>query len=278
MDSVSVRNLEQIQETDGDGRSARVATLFLAGIGGAALVVAGVFALKQAEAPAQSKVDPLAALVARSKDPGAVPPETVKGSEVTFPAVLSDSERPTTALAAVKDERGRLVPPESAAGSSLLTAPPPAADKLPVVPLPVGDLLDQTAVTEQPKDALTRLATEVSRSPEGALVTAGSEGGFQLQIASFKDQADADRLVGELQRRGHRAYRQAAYVSDRGLWHRVRIGPFKSKLQATRAKAEFDEKERMSSFVVDPDRVKRQEELRELKQSKLAARARAAEE
>jgi cell division septation protein DedD len=103
----------------------------------------------------------------------------------------------------------------------------------------------------------------------------GGDGGYQLQVASFKDQADADHFVEELLKRGHRAYRQPAYVADRGLWHRVRIGPFKTKLAAEKYKADFDRRERMSAFLVDPEKVKRQEELR---QSKLAARAQAAEQ
>jgi DedD protein len=276
MDSVNVRNLEQIQETDGDGRSARAATLLLAGVGGAAIVIAAVLTMKQSEPPTQAKGDPLAALVAKAKHPEGSQPETVQRSEVTFPSILSDSERPTTALAAVKDERGHLIAPDSVpADPGLPLAPPPAADKLPVVPLPAGTLLDATSVTLQPKDGLTALAVEVSKAESGAIVVPGAEGGFQLQVASFKDQAEADRFVGELQKRGHRAYRQASYVADRGLWHRVRIGPFKTKLAAAKYKADFDKKERMSAFLVDPDKVKRQEEL---KASKLAARARLEEQ
>jgi DedD protein len=275
MDSVNVRNLEQIQEADGDGRGTRVATVFLAGVGGAALVIAAVLTMKQSAPPSESKEDPLAALVAKAKRPEATPPESVHPSEVTFPSILSDSERPTTALAAVKDERGHLVAPTGIPEPAASIAPPPPADKLPVVPLPAGTLLDETAVTKQPKDQLTLLATEVSRIDAAPAVMGGGEGGFQLQIASFKDQGDADRFVEDLKKRGHRAYRQPAYVSDRGLWHRVRIGPFKTKLAAEKYKSDFDKKERMSSFLVDPEKVKRQEEMRA---SKLAARAQAQEQ
>jgi len=275
MDSVSVRNLEQIQEAESDGRSARAATLLLAGIGGAAIVIALVLTFKQSEPPAEAKGDPLAALVAKAKRPEATPPESVQRSEVTFPSILSDSDHPTTALAAVKDERGHLVAPDPLAAPEAPLAPPPPADRLPVVPLPVGTLLDATSVTTQPKDGLTALAAEVSKAPETAAAIPGMEGGFQLQVASFKDQGDADRLVAELLKRGHRAYRQASYVGDRGLWHRVRIGPFKTKLLAEKYKAEFDQKERMSAFLVDPDKVKRQEEMRA---SKLAQRARTEEQ
>lgn len=275
MDSVNVRNLEQIQEAEGDRRSARAATLLLAGVGGAALVIAVVLTLKQSEPGIQAQGDPLAELVAKAKRPETTPPEAVQRSEVTFPSILSDSARPTTALAAVKDERGHLIDPNSVTDTALPLAPPPPADKLPVVPLPAGTLLDATPVTLQPKDALTALAVEVSKADGPTAAMAGAEGGFQLQVSSFKDQGDADRFVAELQKRGHRAYRQASYVADRGLWHRVRIGPFKTKLAAEKYKSEFDKKERMSAFVVDPDKVKRQEELRA---SKLAARARIEEQ
>jgi cell division septation protein DedD len=270
MDSVNVRNLEQIQEDDADGRTTRAATLVLAGVGGAALVVAAVLALRQSAPPSESKTDPLAALVQKAKRPDVAPPDTVDRAEATFPSILSDSERPTTALAAVKDERGHLVAPGAVPEPAATIAPPPPADKLPVVPLPAGTLLDETAVTREPKDPLTALAVEVSKVDSAAPAMPGGEGGFQIQVASFKEQAEADQFVLALRKRGHRAYRQSAYVSDRGLWHRVRIGPFKTKLQAEKYKADFDRKERMSTFLVDPDKVKRQEEARA---GKLATRA-----
>lgn len=275
MDSVNVKDLEQIQEAEGNPRTARAATLLLSGLGGAALVVATVFAMKQGAPPAESKADPLAALVARAKQPEANPPEAVRRTDVTFPSLLSDSDRPTTALAAVKDERGRLVPPPEGPARTGSALPPLPKDKLPVVPLPAGTLLDATPVTTRPKDELTVLAGEVSKVETDAPALAGMDGGYQLQVASFKDQADAEKYVAELQKRGHRAYRQGAYVADRGLWHRVRIGPFKTKLAAAKYKDEFERKERMTAFLVDPDRVKRMEELRA---SKLASRAGAQEQ
>jgi cell division septation protein DedD len=265
----NVRNLEQIQETDHEGSSTRLATIMLAAIFGAAVVATGIFTFKQSAPPKESKADPLASLVQKAKHPETTPPEAVHPSEVTFPSILSDSERPTTALAAVKDERGHLVGPSDAPPPVPALPPPPAAEKLPVVPLPAGTLLDATSVTTEPKDRLVALASDVSKVT-GPLAMPGTEGGYQLQVASFRDQPDADRLVEELRKRGHRAYRQAAYVADRGLWHRVRIGPFKTKIAAEKYKSEFDGKERLSAFLVDPEKVKRQEEIRA---SKLAARA-----
>jgi hypothetical protein len=89
------------------------------------------------------------------------------------------------------------------------------------------------------------------------------------RTASSSGAPDADRLVEDLRRRGHRAYRAVAQVPERGLWHRVRIGPFKSKYEATRYKADFERVERVSPFVVDPDKVKQAEDIRAMR---LAAR------
>jgi cell division septation protein DedD len=139
-----------------------------------------------------------------------------------------------------------------------------------VVPLPVGEMLGATPVTTEPKDGLVALAADKSKVPEnGELAPPGMDGGFQLQVASFKDQADADRLVADLRKRGHRAYRIAANVPERGIWHRVRIGPFKTKFEANKYKAELERTERIEPFLVDPDKVKQAADIRA---ARLAAR------
>jgi DedD protein len=271
MDPVNVRHLDQIQEDDPRRRPSRLPALLLASIGGAALVTAFVATSKRTDAPAVSKQDPLAALVAEARSSSATPAERLDGREVSFPKILSDEARPTTALAAVKDERGRLVEqPELAAGAA--TVPPPPTDKLPVVPLPVGTLLGSTSVTTDPKDELSALAAGAAKTgDDSALAPPGSDGGYQIQVASFQRAEDADAFVQDLRKRGHSAFRQPAYVPERGLWHRVRIGPFKSKFAAEQYAKKFEKTERVAPFVVDPHKVKQQEEIRA---AKLAARKR----
>lgn len=279
MQPVNVRNLDDIQEEERASKTSRFAALLLASLAGAAIVTAVVLASKKNTPPAQPARDPLADLVAEAKGRGTAA-DKLGTREVSFPGILSDDSTPTTALAAVRDERGRLVA-QADASAAPAAAPPPANDRLPVVPLPVGDLLGATPVTTQPKDDLVALAAGRSKVPEGAeLAPSGMDGGYQLQVASFKEQVDADRLVEDLRRRGHRAYRQAANVPERGIWHRVRIGPFKTKFEAVKYKGEFERVERMSPFLVDPDKVKQAEEnramrlaAREKKDKKRAARA-----
>ncbi|HEV8248014.1 MAG TPA: SPOR domain-containing protein [Polyangiaceae bacterium] len=263
MDSVSVRNLEQIQEDENGARPSRLGALLLASLAGAAIVTAGVVMAGRSGPPSKALSDPLSALVAQSKSQPA-PAEELQGRDVSFPSILSDSDRPTTALAAVKDEHGRLVKQgEGELGASSQSGPPLASDRLPVVPLPIGDLLHETSVTSEPKDSLTALAADAARLPDDAALAApGMEGGFQLQVASFKDQPDADKLVEDLRKRGHHAFRQAAYVPERGLWYRVRIGPFKSKLEASAYKEKFERSERITPYIVDPEKVKQAEAQR----------------
>jgi len=265
MQPVNVRNLEQIQEQDGRG-SSRLGALLLSAVATAAIVTSGLVMAKRKAPAAVSSADPLAALVASTQ--AHLPAERLERKDVTFPGVLSDKASPTTALAAVKDERGRLVDQTTQAAGSDGTAPPAALDRLPVVPLPVGAMLSATSVTTEPKDRLTSLAADAARAAdetqvsEGNVAPPGADGGFQLQVASFKDQTDADKLVESLRRRGHRAFRQAAYVPERGLWYRVRIGPFKSRFEAQKYKATFEQSERVSPFLVDPEKVKQVEAQR----------------
>lgn len=268
MESVNVRNLDDIQEEERGVRGTRLLSLVLASLAGAAIVTAGVVVSKRSGGEAKDTRDPLAELVQQAKT-NAQTSDKLETKDVSFPGILSDQAKPTTALAAVKDERGRLVQQEPEAMAET-TPPPAAADRLPVVPLPVGDLLSATPVTTAPKDGLTALAADASKVSDGGnLAPSGAEGGFQLQVASFKDQPDADRLVEDLRRRGHRAYRLAAQVPERGVWHRVRVGPFKTKFEAMKYKAEFERVERVSPFVVDPDKVKQAADLRAMR---LAAR------
>ncbi|HEX2731634.1 MAG TPA: SPOR domain-containing protein [Polyangiaceae bacterium] len=257
---MNVRNLEQIQEESGRG-GLPFGTLLLSALAGGALVVAAMATFQRAEPPRQATQDPLAELIERSQQAPKATPLVVPEANVTFPRTLSDDGSPTTALAAVKDEQGRLL--ERVAPS--IEAPKAGpADALPKAPLPAGDLLGATKVTTAPSDELGQLAKSVS-DDQGELAPPGEQGGYEIQVASFQNPVEADAFVEELRKRGHRAYRQAAYVPDRGLWHRVRIGSFKYKVQALEYQKKLERDERISGFLVDPDQVKRQEAIRDAK-------------
>ncbi|MFO0553896.1 MAG: SPOR domain-containing protein [Polyangiaceae bacterium] len=249
-----IRNLDEIQEADHAPRSSKLGALVLASLGGACVVLAAVVILKRPPKTAPVNDDPLGALVDKSH--GDEP--SSDGVEVTFPKLLGDADRPTTALHAIRDDKGKrggdddgfTLPPGHP------TTPPPAGDRLPVVPLPAQQLLAEAGKeTEGRTDVLTTYAREATRET-GTEVEAGKAGGFQLQVSSFKTDEEAQAFAAALRRRGHHAYVEAAQVKGRGTWHRVRIGPFKYKRSAEVYRQEFEAKERVVTFIVSPPKTK----------------------
>lgn len=260
MQSVNYRNLEQIREDNGRRKGTTTLALLLLAAGSCAVIIAFVVGANSRGKTRESNVDPLAELAAKSKSE-AINPDRLHG-KLGFPSVLSDAEKPTTALAAVKDDRGRLITEPVA--SAVNTVPSIPSGALGNQPIPAGDILRATTVTTQPKDELTKLAVTLSQPGDtGEVAPEGHDGGFQIQVASFRNAEDANSFVDDLRRRGHKAYKQAAYVPDRGLWHRVRIGPFKTKYDATLYKVELERTEKIAGFVVDPEHQKRVAQDRE---------------
>ena len=261
MDASAVRNLDQIQEDDPGARPSRAGALVLASLSGACIVFAAVLLLRSPPRAKVQSTDPLGDLVARARPGGEAAPADGVGQEVTFPGLLSDAKRPTTALEAIRDGRAGPALAGAAASSSALpfelppgapTTPPPAADRLPVVPLPAQNVLEGQTSDPPAGDTLANMARRAAREPSGEASPAGTPGGYQLQVSSFKTQGEAEGFAGALRRRGHKAYVEPAHVKGRGLWYRVRVGPFKYRHSAVIYRQEFEAKERMVTFIVDP--------------------------
>ncbi|HSO00443.1 MAG TPA: SPOR domain-containing protein [Candidatus Nanopelagicales bacterium] len=252
VDPGAIRNLDEIQEAEVGPRPSRAGALVLASLGGACIVFAAVALLR---APARERpipADPLGDLVARTHPAGVkIEKKPSIGQDVTFPGILSDDESPTTALEAVRERPKPSPESELALPPGAPTTPPTAADRLPVVSLPAQIMLGPAAPA---KDTLTEMARHVSRE-EGQEVTPGAPGGYQLQVSSFKEQPEAEKFAAALRRRGHKAYVEPAYVKGRGLWHRVRIGPFKHKHSAVLYRQDFEAKERLVTFIVEPPKT-----------------------
>src|SRR5687767_8873522 len=115
MKSGLLRNVEQIQEAEAKPRVSRAGTLLLAVLGTACIIFAAVTHARRKAAPAARTFDPLSELVAQAKAPAASGRTAeLGGTDVTFPGLLSDEGRTTTALAAVRGAS----PPNKAAEMS----------------------------------------------------------------------------------------------------------------------------------------------------------------
>ncbi|MBX3186922.1 MAG: SPOR domain-containing protein [Labilithrix sp.] len=258
MDQGSVRNLEQIQENDGEARTPRGVTLLLVALGGACIVFAGLAIGGRRASPTAQKVDPLGDLVTQQAKIGHASPKGTDLStrEVTFPGILSDEGAPTTALAAVKGGSRAQVDPSAAIALNVQGSPPPPTERLPVVPLPAQNVIEASPVVTRPRDSLTRAASDAAQisSAQAPAAPPGREGGYQLQVSSFRTQNEADSFASQLRARGHKAYVVEAHVPGRGTWFRVRIGPFTSQHAASAYRANFEGREHVVPFIVPPSK------------------------
>jgi DedD protein len=252
-----VKNLEQIQETDADTRPGKGTTLAFVALGGACVLFAALALTGRGSRPDVKKTDPLGELVLQKtksdKANGAPKPTELSTKDVTFPGILSDDNSPPTALAAVRGNKDT----SPLAGVRAPEMPPPASDRLPVVPLPAANLLEATPMVTRPRDALTRAASDNAQMksvPEGPSAPQGKEGGYQLQVSSFRTREEAEGFATQLRARSHKAYVTEAHVAGRGTWFRVRIGPFASQHAAAQYRAGFEGREHVVPFIVPPQK------------------------
>lgn len=70
--------------------------------------------------------------------------------------------------------------------------------------------------------------------PKASAIIEGKHptGGFTVNIASFKDKGNADRLMRELEEKGYEVFVEKADVPQKGTWYRVSVGRFFSRKDA----------------------------------------------
>jgi cell division protein FtsN len=119
----------------------------------------------------------------------------------------------------------RATPPETE------LAPQPNVEKTAAAESPVAEAEEDAAQQYDFYDMLSNY--EVRRDPPSVPVK--QAGSYVLQPASFKNQADAERLKQKLAQLGISANLQRIQI-DEDVWHRVRIGPMRDleQLNSTR--------------------------------------------
>jgi DedD protein len=265
-DPGSIRNLEQLQEDDDVRRMPRGVTMVMVALGGACVVFAGLALGGRTSQPPAPKSDPLGELVSQrsrlmpAPTTSSRPATDLAPADVTFPGMLSDDKQPPTALAAVRT-RIPVAPGTPPAPTVAVAQPPPPTDRLPVVPvapLPAQAVLEATAIVTRPRDALTKAASDAAQidtppPTSSETAPAGHEGGYQLQVSSFRTQAEAQAFADQLRARSHKAYVVEAHVPGRGTWFRVRVGPFSTKNAVIQYRTGFEAREHVVPFIVTPE-------------------------
>jgi cell division septation protein DedD len=135
------------------------------------------------------------------------------------------------------------------------TAPLSRPAIIPEGPARVEPRMEPPAVTarseEQREVEPKRVApAEIKPKTPPAARPVSSEGGdYTIQVSSFRSLDQASDLKGRLSKRGYSAYVQSVDLSDKGTWHRVRVGNYRDKDGAERVASDIRNRESLPAMV-----------------------------
>jgi len=119
---------------------------------------------------------------------------------------------------------------------------PRSGDLLPASPRPEVERRPEPRRAE-----LTETKPIEPSAPRPASIQAGD---YAIQVSSFRSLDQASELKSRLSKKGYGAYVQSVDLSDKGMWHRVRIGNFRDKEGAERAAGEVRTRENLPAQVM----------------------------
>ncbi|MCX6596095.1 MAG: SPOR domain-containing protein [Acidobacteria bacterium] len=144
-----------------------------------------------------------------------------------------------------------IVQPEAAQPARLERAPAPVAASPAPVPAAADKASPVAAANASPAAAPTappqQAAAEVK--PSAPPVVRGEEGEYTLQLGSFREPKNAQQLVAELKERNIQARIFKAPDADLRMWYAVRVSLFPDLSSASRAAADFTNREQIQALV-----------------------------
>jgi DedD protein len=163
------------------------------------------------------------------------------GSKSAPPPAAHTAE-PTPAAAVVNAPRAAVQPaqPPVAAARAAASAAPVVTPAKAAAPSAA-----KQAAPQAPPVAAEKASSKAASKEPGK----DFNGRYTVQVSSFQIQADADAMVRRLVQKGYPAYKISAEIPGKGRWHRVRIGTFASRDDATKFAKDFEEKENLETYI-----------------------------
>ena len=93
-------------------------------------------------------------------------------------------------------------------------------------------------------------ADSKAKGPSAARISLSQGGDYTIQVSSFRSVDQASELKGRLSKKGYAAYVQSVDLSDKGTWHRVRIGNYRDKQGAERVAGGLRNQESLPATVM----------------------------
>jgi len=112
----------------------------------------------------------------------------------------------------------------------------------------------ETVITEiVPSEAVQQIAAEQAEVKAGAFAKTVdlSQIPFTIQVASSKDKNRAEEALKKIKEAGHPAHLVSKDLGEKGTWHRIYIGNFKTKANAQEYLSKVKDTYR-DSFVITP--------------------------
>ncbi len=127
-----------------------------------------------------------------------------------------------------------------------LPAPIPKLPKAAAAKLEQSEEKKKIAKTTDPPKKTETPKTKPKPKPKPT----ESQKRFAVQVAATKDLKDADRLVSRLKTKGYPAYKVLGKVPGKGIWFRIRVGPYKNKDEARKVLAKL-KKNKLKGFILN---------------------------
>lgn len=121
---------------------------------------------------------------------------------------------------------------------------PPKAAVTPPIPLPEKPIVKK----KLPVATVAKLATPAEK-PAAIMPKVDPRGGYSVQVGSFAGAGDAGALKQRLLDKHYPAFVVEADLGAKGLWYRVRLGPYKDAEAAKSIQQLVEKKEQMKGFI-----------------------------
>jgi cell division septation protein DedD len=107
---------------------------------------------------------------------------------------------------------------------------------------------DSQATSSAPEISAAKGGTELNKNSSSSSVAASEGGAYVVQVASFRDGADARALAQKVQPE-FPAYVREADLGGKGKWSRVLVGPFVEREEADKVRSRLKESAKLDGFV-----------------------------
>ena len=106
--------------------------------------------------------------------------------------------------------------------------------------LPKDESPDGVAKPDNKFDFYTILPeTESTVTEQEVKESSVKKDNYFLQVGAFQNEADADNMKAKLALQGFEAVVQTATIPEKGVWHRVRVGPLNDIVQINKIRGEL---------------------------------------